>query len=371
MIKLVVIALTAMVVSGIVAYQRIFNSVDTITVTKKEAVWTQSLRSTEANEYFWEQFHEGNYDSIPKILDTLTAAYLDNPSDIRTVDHLAFTHMWALSERRNSDHAPSIIEHATLAQKYFGESYRMNPQDTRILSFLSSVKMVNGAIGGDPGLSKEGYLNGKKAIREWENFSSFSLAYTLSRLPHTDDKFKDALALMKTLAGRHAHNFDSHSPDTQQQIANIELLTDSGQLKDAGQSKDRVFHNSWIAPHNIEGFFMVYGDMLVKSGNWAEAISVYQLSRHVRQYPDWDYKDVLERRIKQAKRNVEVFRKPVARSERVAADDAILVETGIACRSCHQMSAADRERTFAGYDERRLLDRKFYFMLNSPDRIPF
>lgn len=354
MLKLGIIIVAA-VVGSIVAYQRVFNSVNTVTLTK-DVVWTQSPQATTANDYFWRQFHQGNYDSIPVVLDKLTAAYIDNPNDIRTVNHLAFTHMWALSERQNGGRSPRVIEHATLAQKYFGESYMMNPKDTRMLSFLSSAKMSNGAICGDQRLRMDGYLNGQKAIREWENFSSFSLAYTLSRLPAEDEKFKEALALMKTLAERHARNFDASSTDTQKQISEIRLLTDSD------QSQDRVFHNSWIAPHNVEGFFMAYGDMLVKSGNWKEAISVYKLSQFVQQYSDWEYKDVLEKRITNAERNVALFGEAVARGERIGVDDAILVETGIACRSCHQMSVADKQRTFAGYDERRLLNKRFYFL---------
>ena len=350
------IAIVGIALGCIIAYQHIFDSVDTITRTKKEVIWQQSLTAETANNYFWDQFHLGNYDSIPTIIDKLTSAYVDNPNDIRTINHLAFTHMWALSEHRKSGGGARIIEHATLAQKYFGESYLMNPRDTRILSFLSSVKMANGKICGDKQLSKEGYLNGLKAIREWENFGSFSLAYTLSRLPSSDKKFSEALALMKNLAEQYANDFDANSSDTQQHIAGIEWLRESD------QSKDRVFRNSWIAPHNVEGFFMAYGDMLVKSGRWEEAISVYKLSRHVQQYNDWDYKDVLERRIDNARRNVQVFANPDAQDDNTGIDNAMLVETGIACRSCHQMSAADRKGTFAGYDERRLLDKTFYFL---------
>lgn len=355
MVKLGIV-ISAIALICIVTYQSIFNSVNTVTRTKKEVIWSQSPRAATANSYFWEQFHLGNYDSIPTILEKLTSAYIENPNDIRTIDHLAFTHMWALSEHRNIVGRARTIEHATLAQKYFGESYLMNPNDTRMLSFLSSVKMANGKICGDPQLLKEGYLNGLKAIREWEEFSSFSLAYTLSRLPSTDDKFKEALKLMETLAERHASNFDANSPDTRQKIAHIDWL------KDSDQSQDRVFRNSWIAPHNVEGFFLAYGDMLVKSGKWEEAISVYKLSRQVQQYNDWDYKDVLQRRIDNARRNVQMFAQPVTRNEIISVDDAMLVETGIACRSCHQMSAADRKGTFAGYDEKRLLDKKFYLL---------
>lgn len=257
--KLVVFFIILLFIAGAASYQLVFNSVKTITLSEKRYTWTQSPLSIAANTNFWQQFHQGNYDSIPSVLEKLTAAYLDNPNDIRTITHLAFTHMWALSEHNNNN-SPSVIDHATLAQKYFGESYLMNPSDTRILSFLSSVKLVNGAISHDKGLLKVGYLNGLKAIREWENFSAFSLAYTLSRLPYTDDKFQKGLKLMRTLAEGYAKNLDPKGNATREQIAGMKLLDYSH------KSKDRVFYNSWVAPHNIEGFFMAYGDMLVKNG---------------------------------------------------------------------------------------------------------
>jgi len=37
--------------------------------------------------------------------------------------------------------------------------------------------------------------------------------------------------------------------------------------KKTKEGKKRVCWNSWIAPHNFEGFFLNMGDMLVKSGD--------------------------------------------------------------------------------------------------------
>jgi len=350
------IAIAMLSLGGVAVYQQVFNSVRTVTLSDKSYEWTESPISKSANDYFWNQFHKGDYDSIPVIIDKLTAAYLYNPNDIRTVTHLGFAHMWALSERQNSEGGPRIIEHAIAAQKYFGESYLMNPADTRVLSFLSSAKLANGSISNDKGLMKDGYLNGKKAIREWEEFSAFTMAYTLSRLSADDAKFKEGVAYMHTLAERHIKNFDPNNAETQQRISSMELLTTSS------ASKDRVFYNSWIAPHNIEGFFMAYGDMLVKSGDWKEGISVYKLARLSQQYHRWDYQDVLERRITHAKQNVKRFSAIAKPGEMITVDDAIMVQSGISCRSCHQMSTVDRAKTFAGYDETKLLDKKFYLL---------
>lgn len=351
--KFIVISILLLTVSGVAVYQIFFNSVKTITLSEKKVEWVNTELSKSANKYFWDQFHRGNYDNIPIILEKLTAAYLDNPNDIRTITHLGFTHMWAFSEHQNSNN-PRLIEHATLAQKYFGESYQMNPHDTRVLSFLSSVKLANGAISNDNGLLKDGYLNGKKAVREWKSFSAFSLGYTLSRLPHRDEKFQEALKLMENIASSYAENFDPKSSATQQTISGMELL-DSTDL-----SKDRVFKNSWVAPHNIEGVFMVYGDMLVKNGDWKDAIEVYKLARFSEQYDSWDYKDVLESRIINAKANIELFRKEIPRSQKSETGKAMLIQTKISCRTCHQMSKRDKERFFTDFDENTLLTKEFY-----------
>ena len=101
--KLVVIFIIFLFIEGTASYQLVFNSVKTITLSEKRYTWTQSLLSIAANTIFWQQFHQGNYDSIPIVLEKLTAVYLDNPNDIRTIIHLAFTHMWAVSEHQNNN----------------------------------------------------------------------------------------------------------------------------------------------------------------------------------------------------------------------------------------------------------------------------
>ena len=128
------------------------------------------------------------------------------------------------------------------------------------------------------------------------------------------------------------------------------------------KSKDRVFYNSWVALHNIERFFMAYGDMLVKNGDWKEASDIYKLARHSQQYENWDFKEFREHRIANVKTNVALFRKPILRNERPGINETILVQTGISCRSCHQMSKTDITGSFSEYDKRKLLDMKFYLL---------
>lgn len=85
-----------------------------------------------ANQYFWENFHRGNYHKIDSILYYLGASYNENPNHLETLTHLGFTHIWKLSERQSLDNIPpTIVDHAVLAYKYFGESYQLNPKMTR------------------------------------------------------------------------------------------------------------------------------------------------------------------------------------------------------------------------------------------------
>jgi hypothetical protein len=95
----------------------------------------------------------------------------------------------------------------------------------------------------------------------------------------------------------------------------------------------RACWNSWIAPHNVEGFFLNMGDMLVKSGDWRTGVQVYALARGMRSYPQWAFRDVLEARIAHAEENVTAFRRPEAAG---ADGPRMMLGSRIACVACHQ-----------------------------------
>jgi len=94
----------------------------------------------------------------------------------------------------------------------------------------------------------------------------------------------------------------------------------------------RVCWNSWIAPHNFEGFFLNLGDMLVKAGEPDRAVIMYRNAMLTPDYAQWPYKGVLEQRIAQATRNVEVFR----RKDPPRDGPAMMVRSTYACMGCHQ-----------------------------------
>jgi hypothetical protein len=93
----------------------------------------------------------------------------------------------------------------------------------------------------------------------------------------------------------------------------------------------RVCWNSWIAPHNLEGFFLNMGDMLVKSGDWQTARKIYANAKLVHEYPTWPHRDVLEQHIASAEANVAAFNAPPGGDKPV-----IMINSTISCMACHQ-----------------------------------
>ena len=355
--KKVLISVVCIALLALGVYQFVFNTVRTVNRSKQTPEWVETRISEAANAFFWEHFHHGHYDSIPAILEQLTAAYLDNPNDLQTVYHLGFTHFWAVAERQHADKIPAtIVDHATLAQKYLGEAYRMNPQDARLLSFLSAAKIITGDISQDDKLVTEGYFDGLKSIRDWKDFGEFSLAYTLSQLPHTDPNFPKTLEWMKNTTER------CYCPDINPPTEACKLFIAAKVSDPKSLGRNRIVPNSWVAPHNIEGYFMSYGDLLVKNGDWKQAISIYELAKYAPDYAHWPYRDVLERRMQNAQANVERFRREVRKVDVIGLDDAVMVQTAMACRACHQMSTQDLDITYRNFDRKAYLNKGFYFL---------
>jgi hypothetical protein len=239
------------------------------------AVWlapdkTPSANTSEqakaANAKFWDTFHGGRYDELPGVVEALTAAYLENPRGAETTAHIGFSHVWFLAEGARLDTKfASITDHIVLARKYFAEAVRLAPSDERFKGFLAAQELAEGAVDHDEKLSRRGYFDLLAAIDGWPEFNLFTAGYVLSKLPLTDSKYADAVDYQwRNLDVCVGEKVDRH---TAQYAKYMALETTTG--------PKRACWNSWIAPHNLEGFFLNMGDMLVKQGDPATARLIY------------------------------------------------------------------------------------------------
>lgn len=303
---------------------------------KKVLNFNETALSKAANHYFWLNFHQGNYDSLQSVISLLNAAYLDNPGNIKIIDHLGFANIWKYAEsQRLKTQSADILQNFILSKRFFEESYELNPADSRILGFLGDAKITEGEISNNKQLVVEGYFDGIKSMHEWPQFNKFTLGYVLSQTAAKSDQFKKALDWQwETLGDCACKTLNKDNIDYKELVKLTENSHDP--------AISRACLNSWIAPHNVEGFFLSLGDMLVKGGDIKKGVEAYKAAKLSPAFHDWPYAPELLKRIQNASENQVNFNKPVNhRSPDFSRSGVMLVSSKMACMSCHQMSHAE------------------------------
>ena len=293
---------------------------------KKTATRSNSGTAVAANRLFFSTLHAGRYEEIPSVLTALQTAYLENPNDPELASHIAMAHIWQLAERYRSDQiSPRITDNIVLCRRYFAEAYQLDPNPVN-LGFLGSCTAAEGNLFKDEKLQRKGYYLLKDGIAAWPEFNYFTMGYIMSALPYDSPRYAEALELQwKNLDACISESINRAEPKIERYLR---LQTTTG--------PKRACWNSSIAPHNDEGFFLNMGDMLVKSGDWRTAQVVYANAKYFETYKDWQFKDILEDRIKNAERNVAEFRRELPRGGVAPDHPTIMFQSRFACVACHQ-----------------------------------
>jgi hypothetical protein len=298
------------------------------TAPAKPAATTRSEAALRADALFWQTLHGGDYDGIDKALRAVKGAYLQTPGDAVTAAHVGFLHIWRVAERaRQQLSSPNVTDDIVLARKYFQEAVALHPGEARYQGFLASAMLAEGSIHKDEKLTRQGWFTMLDAVDAWPEFNLFTAGYAMSGQPADSERFKAGLEQQwRTMDICFGGKIDRNQPSFE---AFMKLDTKVG--------PKRVCWNSWIAPHNFEGFFLNMGDMLVKAGDWQSAQRIYANARLSPDYAQWNFKAVLEQRIAQAQANVAAFNATGNASERGAADDRVMMNRSrFACMACHQ-----------------------------------
>ena len=249
----------------------------------------------------------------------MTGAYLKDPSDSITASHVAWLHIWRISERtRLEDKVPATItDDMVLARKYFLEASALNPADPRLFGFLAGTTLQEGTLDQDEKRIRQGYYLLRDAIDAWPEFNLFTAGYVMSGQPADTPQFREALDWQwKNLDLCAGEKISRSKPDYSRYMSR---RTTTG--------PKRVCWNSPIAAHNFEGFFLNMGDMLVKSGDWETAQEIYRSAKLSPDYGSWKFASMLDERIKNAQSNVTPF----------AANKGIMINTKYSCMACHQL----------------------------------
>ncbi|MFT5110181.1 MAG: hypothetical protein ACI8XO_004751 [Verrucomicrobiales bacterium] len=287
-----------------------------------------------AEELFWETLRAGNYAGIGEAMTLLKASYLENPNDPEVALHIALTHLWRVAERfrLGEDMRPSVTDDMVLARKYFEEAKRLNPEDHRIDGWLAGAMMGEGHIHGDQRLTREGYFVGRRGVENYPAFNLFSLSFVMANQPHDSPRFAEAVeGLFESMDIANHAVVDRSNPTIANDLEVRESEGDADTL--------RAVTNTWKAPFNAEGFFLVLGDFLVKKGDRKAAEIVYKNAQFKQTYQAWPYRHLLEKRLKEIDQNVARFRDfnptPEALMEDGVVDRTVIFNT-YGCAICHQ-----------------------------------
>jgi hypothetical protein len=300
-----------------------------------------SFIESEASQFMWDQLHLGNYDSAFQIIAKLTSAWNKSSDDPTLNKHLGFVHLWKFSERERTAHDTSVFRNVFISNYFFKKAIELDPGDDRIYSLQAATEMCEGAILKNDQQIRKGYFNGIEAVKKWPQFNRFALAAVVSVLDRNSLMYRRGLRYQWITM-----NECSCKELTKKEILQHpekvvpELIAELQTTSD--QRIKRACWNSWIAPHNFEGYLLNFGDMLTKKGYLTEAKQIYNSVKLSPSYQDWPYQSVLESRIRNIEVNEVEFNKPLQLLI-VPNSTQIFINSKISCVGCHQMSRQEFE----------------------------
>ena len=306
---------------------------------------------------FWTNFHNGNYDSIDKLIEDHKVFFDKYPRDTTTYGfskaftsaHISWLSFWKASEMAielpddyNSNlnaqikYGQNLIEYVDVAIEYFQNSFEKKPLP-QITGFLSIAQALRSNL---PFLSEErkqelleGYTsNSITAIEQWPAFNLFTIYYPLSSAHYESIEFENAIeGFWLNLEACSGETIDRYQPDFKKTIQIIEQLV-------AGSDTQRACGNSLIAPYNTEGFLIIFADMLVKRGEVDLAKEVYSIIDNVTTFESWPYKHLPLEKLNNIKENMTKFRQ----LDVLGRQPSALVNSKISCAICHQKTGSIR-----------------------------
>jgi hypothetical protein len=297
---------------------------------------TESAEAKDANHYMWDQLHRGNYDSINQVIAKLKNAWYASPEDPALNTHLGFIYLWKFCERGRGEIDSSSLKNIFISDFFFKKAIELNPDDARLYSLQSSTEMCAGAIKEDLGKIASGYRKGLNAVPKWPQFNRFALAAIEGLMNKNSRLYRQGLrfqwiTMNECSCKKYTRNQILKHPD----MVITELITEL--QKSTDPKITRACWNSWIAPHNFEGYLLNFGDMLVKAGKKEEGKRIYEAIKLTPSYNEWSLKNVLEQRISNIDENEKLFNRKLTLLY-PKDDTQVFINSRFSCVACHQMS---------------------------------
>lgn len=264
---------------------------------------------------FLEVFQSGKYEEITSLKSRFEALLPQNDQlsgSAKALARLGFLNIWEVGERfRGLKAGESVANPQAMMQnfndctKYFAAASARDPNNGLYVGFHGLCNLYLG-FSGAPDMEDEVALGLKLAassLRRNPDFNLFSLAYILTARPADTPEFAVGLDMLwRNFDVCFDDTIDRKTPDVTGYVATF-----------VPYGNKRFCMNSQIAPHNTEGFSLVFGDILLKANQPEAAKVMYANAKILPSYQTWPqkYREILEYRIANAEALVESFRKPI------------------------------------------------------------
>ena len=287
--------------------------------------------SPDAVTAFYDDFHASRFSMAKTDAKGLDDAMKADPEagDLSIVHGLS--HLWHLAEIGRSATMPDASElqaEGAGLLAAFTAAKQNNPDDGRVDCWLGLSQLGAGTATGNDSLVQQGYATIEEGVAKYPEFNLFCRALAYAALPATDPDYSKAVdALFDTLDVCFDTKVDRANPDITSYLG---LATDQG--------PKRVCWNDAVAPHGAEGFYLYFGDLLVKQGNVDVAKIVFANVKLIKEYDAWPYKSLLEARL-----GSDLTAKAALYQDADPTNDPPLAgdETNHGCTYCHAATAAE------------------------------
>lgn len=236
---------------------------------------------------FWAAFYGDKYEDLPAARDLLMRAYEENPKDTDNTLHVYSSWFWTTGELERLKPEPGPQQVGLYYEnflRYLNEARDLNPDDARADGWLGATLVILGRAQNNPELEKQGSGLLEVGKKRWPAFNNFMQVVAYEDVPVTSPQWPLALeGMWGTLDNCIGTRLDRANPDIKPYLP-----------RENAPVGDRACWSSDKVPHNMEGMFLFFGNILVKNGDVGSARVMYANAKLIKGFSNWRDRGLLE-----------------------------------------------------------------------------
>jgi hypothetical protein len=275
-----------------------------------------------AAELFREIFRTGAYERLPEAETALLEAYAKDPTHPENVFLLASIYMWEIAEWERNPSRGNQAYYTQLMKldRYMSEAVQLDPTRGIARCFLGVSRLFRAQPERNPALATEGQNHLNRCIELHPQFGLLLIPIGYHAQPVSSPQFQRGVEetwnrINVCINGQ----IDRQNPDFTPYMPLTSNL-------------NQPYYACWNNPsalYNLEGFWFLAGNMLVKNGQPGIARRLYENAKLSPSYATWKYSSLLEQSATEADARAALY----ADSDRT--NDPPVLRGDIQCVMCH------------------------------------